>query len=114
MIKENELRIGNIIMADGLNNIEVYEIGDGEIRSLDPTWYSPLERLNGIPLTENWLIRFGFEKSGMCWLKDQVYVWDTCIHTNTDFEYKFNYVSRPLIYVHQLQNLYFALTEKEL
>lgn len=71
----------------------------------------------GIPLTEEWLVKFGFEKR-----EDDFYKYPLCI----DFIYSnlsvLIYDGRnyfvdshdKIKYVHQLQNLYFALTGEEL
>jgi hypothetical protein len=67
--------------------------------------------LNGIPLTEEWLVTFGFEYI-------EEYKWweiDWCNFTiDLGGEYEFEFAFHPIKYVHQLQNLYFALTGKEL
>lgn len=61
-----------------------------------------------IPLTEEWLLKFGFKPFVKDFTKNGI-----IIHTR-----KRGYVLRksvPIIkYVHQLQNLYFALTGEEL
>lgn len=80
-----------------------------------------------IPLTEEWLIRFGFKKDINDWftnsfvasIQDSV----TMIYINivsgsaclTDFDDReqMSYVGNKIKYVHQLQNLYFALTGEE-
>ena len=68
--------------------------------------------LSPIELTEEWLIKFGFEKIGKNFEKDNILIlWniiDKCydfVHTDKGIEIK---------YVHQLQNLYFSLTGQEL
>lgn len=81
-----------------------------------------------IPLTEEWLIKFGFEKreSSTCnawyigkneithdWLFDMVWLHRPELINAPNFPFYRN--GRHLIkYVHQLQNLYFALTNEEL
>jgi hypothetical protein len=113
-MKASELRIvnyynqfGNIHQANGT------VISQLEIAPKDQLW------CKAIPLTEEWLLKFGFQEylsptdlriniaSGIllqfhfgvnkieCWIGDEI--------------------SRPdLIYVHQLQNLFHALTGEEL
>jgi hypothetical protein len=68
-----------------------------------------------IPLTEQWLITFKFEQDGkdyFCNILRMVYN----DKKNIFIAYPYGYPISPLrcLYVHQLQNLYFALTGKEL
>lgn len=69
------------------------------------------EEANPIPLTEEWLLKFGFGKengypykfpNGVLKIRNGVYF------------FKHNDIEIDLHFVHQLQNLYFALTGKEL
>ena len=101
-MKSNELRIGNYIKTD---------LG---IQIVIPFLFRALESIENdcepIPLTEDWLCKFGFEKDSFYWsLKD----------LSIDFEKNgYSYVigsgATGFKYVHQLQNLYFALTGEEL
>ncbi len=68
----------------------------------------------GIPLTEDWLVRFGLNEpkgvhnDNFSGLISVGMLYDGCVFYigNTEVTY--------IKYVHQLQNLYFALTQKEL
>lgn len=73
--------------------------------------YSTLEP---IPLTEEWLVKLGFKRSGLYHFKDQVYIYDEYGLIDTGYEYRFNYTQKQLLYVHELMNLYFSLTGQEL
>ena len=87
-----------------------------------------LSKLKPILLTEEWLIKFGFENdinSSMVqfWTLGKFILYhENYIHTETTNREYFelsNYYdvvgsSQEIIYVHQLQNLYFALTGEEL
>jgi hypothetical protein len=112
-MKANELRIGNKFY---LPNGEVGTISYHEIRlmtiALEKPNYQP------IPITEEWLLKLGFQKT-MSWtyVKDLVgnlklvyYLgekgWSIGFKSYSDFP--------NLKHVHQLQNLYFALTGEEL
>ena len=105
MIKANELRIGNIIGSihtDITREVDLFlfnEIFD------DQTY---LDHLKPIPLTEEWLVRFGAKR----FCKD-FNLKGIIIHTR-----KRGFVLRksvPVIkYVHSLQNLIHALTNEEL
>ena len=132
-MKTREFRIGNIL-TDGkfmftVESIEqeavwgdifectkierpedCYDTGD---------YHFNIENIEGIPLTEEWLLKFGLEWS----------IFHQATH-KTGFEYDLNslyeggyslstfkrehIVVEKIKYVHQLQNLYFALTGEEL
>lgn len=123
-MKANELRVGNCILIDGQEFGIISEIRSnhakviykGEVNGNISTRFSLIEfiRLAPIPLTDEWLVRFGFEKisknqelifnkvricetvhKGLCWVDNDI-----------DFI--------QIKHVHQLQNLYFALTGEEL
>ncbi len=66
--------------------------------------------LEPIPLTEDWFVKFGFELSNVGVRKDGCDLIDIGFMFHLD-GYGEN---REIKYVHQLQNLYFALTQKEL
>ena len=110
-MKANELRIGNLILLDGVNELYLDGIGEDEVHSSEGG-YLEVERIEGIPLTEEWLLKFGFIKclpGGSLFMLDgfSVYV----------FGSEGMYEGRNHIkieYVHQLQNLYFALMDDEL
>jgi len=121
-MKTTELRIGNLIEYMGevlpicsLHSDDTFRL-QKESESIG--CFSACNA-NGVPLTEEWLLKFGFEKRS-----------DFFIHTQND-EYKsttvINYDNKLNLYkfacqnfwyelknVHQLQNLYFALTGDEL
>lgn len=134
-MRVNELRIGNWInayhgnvMVAGLNqNYPEIFTTPNLIGVTHGAIYSP------IPLTEEWLIKFGFEQGALgSWKKsitlfgnlrelsfggDYLYLRegkevfgsgedDLCVLWNKDVVKQFH--------VHQLQNLYFALTGEEL
>ena len=132
MIKANELRIGNLVgknnygISDNpvsVSHIEVENIGIGGVNSeYSYGHFSPkyvLEELSPIPLAEEWLLKFGFAKGYKytsletaefdldydC-LKNELYIsfGDSPFHTELPH----------IKHVHQLQNLYFALTGEEL
>jgi hypothetical protein len=73
-----------------------------------------IEFLNPIPLTEELLLKFGFRKmygfdNYTGWFKDDVEV--ECNYNNSNL---FNCINVEIKYLHQLQNIYSALTQKEL
>jgi hypothetical protein len=112
MIQANELRLGNHIKYQDnfkfivkLEDFSDLYLGEDNIKDYTP-----------IPLTEQWLIDFGFENVSLGeWEKENILL---------DNEYTdkgiWNIVEESqcltinVKHVHQLQNLYFALTGKEL
>lgn len=73
-----------------------------------------LEDLQPIPLTEEWLVKFGFEQynnTNHYYYSNESYI----VKINSEFGYLFYSIDhKPIKYVHQLQNLYFSLTGEEL
>jgi hypothetical protein len=106
VMKANELRIGNYVN----DSIGLITIGlNGNIKFADA--YHP------IPLTEEWLLKFGFNEVFMV---DGVWGYgiDGFIYVNSG-QIRFNGKAillneNQLQHVNQLQNLYFALTGEEL
>jgi hypothetical protein len=115
-IEARELRIGNYISS-------MYGEGAAVIKSIveEKNWggyfvvtennKTSIKMINPIPLTEEWLIKLGFKK-------DKVdlatyYFGDFEIQLPVYLKYKDAHLNK-IKYVHQLQNLYFALREKEL
>lgn len=126
-MKIEELRIGNFYQQFDLKH-EVYdyrqitlfdfEYISGSSMSLKEVGFEP------IPLTEEWLVKFGFEFTpggtsgadmwqGMgFWTKR-----DVVLRGSRGIKYPLRlngYFNCEFKYVHQLQNLYFALTGEEL
>lgn len=66
-----------------------------------------------IPITEEWLLKFGFENYLTYW---HLYHDDICFDISRNFHFQIEEYNYPfkLQYVHQLQNLYFSLTGEEL
>jgi hypothetical protein len=121
-----ELRIGNLV-KNGLgefiiikNNINERNTGGYILKTLEP-----------IPLTEEWLIKFGFIKGNHNWFR--LYFNPEKLEDSDCLTYNINskmlclesfycgekggsiqLLSLDEKYVHQLQNLYFALTGSEL
>ena len=104
-----ELRIGNLI-----------EQGVIEIMSENAVWINEklllIDEIQSIPLTEEWLVKFGFEKSKYEYFTKfagnnvmTIFIFQERIKVDIVNQFICN-----IHYVHQLQNLYFALTKKEL
>ena len=127
-MRAQDLRIGNWVnsqfggiqqvvdvMCDGVNTLKYEGIN--------------YEFIDPIPLTEEWLLKFGFSDiTEHCAVKVRnqkefciSFFVDNCTEQQTMFVtlgskgWTFKRVGSPLYkHVHQLQNLYFALTDEEL
>lgn len=116
-MKATELRIGNYIkQPNGVNT--VFCISDGE----DVNTF-PEEEIEPIPLTEEWLLKFGWVWNTECNSYEKYPNGDARMNlaykSGNNSYTMFNYVLKAIIadriwYVHQLQNLYFSLTGNEL
>lgn len=112
-MKAQELRIGNLIYNNGVRIIDAHDI-----MICDRNSDSFNNRNSPIPLTEDWLLKCGLRSK-----KKKLrggYIKFTLLN-NLFIETERNFVlMKPWIiisrceYVHQLQNLYFALTGEEL
>ncbi len=115
-MNSNELRIGNYYSCasnEGIIYPRVKTIQYNEFGFLSDIDGTNFGICKPIPLTEEWLLRFGFEWYG------RITGWTINEHSinekNGCFEFCINKeFSVELKYVHQLQNLYFALTGEEL
>lgn len=112
-MKASELRIGNWVKANDNGEYQVLQL------------LSDANNLEPIPLTEEWFKKFNATKDKefnmhytlpingdygyLLFLKDKD-EYDVFIHIDEDSILLYNNIK----YVHQLQNLYFALTGNEL
>ena len=112
-MKVNELRIGNLIeyrIQDDLDDRKDW----WEVSKIDATDLCILESnidydFRPIPLTEEWLLKFGFKynKGFDIYQKDDFIIRrKDFVLCDIDIEVKFEYV-------HRLQNAYFELKNKE-
>jgi len=122
----NELKIGNLVDL-GNRIAKVIEINHLAcvVVDLEETQdtIEDYDRTKPIPLTEEWLIKFGFSREvkvgsemGTDGVEFRVYHFDVLtFNTNHGWWYKVQRINdTPLEYVHQLQNFYFAITGEEL
>ena len=110
-MKANEFRVGNYLQdkEDKIAIIEKltkdnYQASSGSITTLP---------LKPIPLTEEWLLKFGFESKTASVTHVNSYILGKIYLTN-GLRSGIHYGDIEIKYVHQLQNLYFALTGKEI
>jgi hypothetical protein len=120
MIKANELRIGNLVLIDG----EESEIHGGLIADFETDCFDG--KIEPIPLNEEWLIKFGFERRVFAQRNEYILIIDIDNQKHfIEFAFPRNEKIQVIMYydkcfykhikyVHQLQNLYFALTGQEL
>ena len=108
----NDFKIGNILKGDSgqpfeitIDDLMIIENGDSKAKP--------------IPLTEEWLLKFGFEENDDYISEDNL--WNDYLKNNVRitmpyFEFYFDNGddSIKIHYIHQLQNLYSALTNQEL
>ena len=120
-MKPNELRIGSWVKhpaAVWSHRTEVQGYGYVEFQWEEHDWAGiaectiNLEDVKPIPLTEEWLLKFGFEYSDLngdsgLWKIPPFQIYGK--YNQFIYDYKLD-----VNYVHQLQNLYFALTGEEL
>ena len=108
-----EFRIGNLLQENNTKEIiEVLKLSKDELflsGNFKREWQA-----EPIPLTEEWLLKFGFKSDPY---NDQYYLDDFKIECDKTKGFLDLWVVNcrvDLKTVHQLQNIYFALTGKEL
>ncbi len=103
-MKANELRINNYLQDFGGNIAQVIYLTKDKIILESP-----------IPLTEEWLLKFGFKRQINQPYADYILNdWGICYEIDTNNYFWYDYDKLEIKYVHQLQNIYFALTGDEL
>ena len=110
-MKTNELMLGNYYLSFGVDLKQVETLHKDKI----------LIDFTPIPLTEEWLLKFGFTKElDYFFIKINQFGTTLYLHIEDNIyqigcQYGSWYSNNTEIkYGHQLQNLYFALTNKEL
>lgn len=123
MIPANQLRINNLVYYNNQHNEIglVTEIKTSLIPKIDYVGinnridvYYQTKHINPIPLTEEWLLKFGFDNK---YNKDKFTIIPKGILNYENGRTYFNswtILEKQPDYVHELQNLYFALTGEEL
>jgi len=126
-MQSKDLRIGNLVKGNSRGGTHILDIGILKYIDETKSGYSP------ITLTEEWLVKFGFEKytdkdeivySHLGLKYCDVYLTEDEREIIPEFSF-YSYDSKDYLtliygleiqieYVHQLQNLYFALTGEEL
>lgn len=124
-MKSNELRIGNYLETKTIKwnqvHAQVYHIEHDRLSleyAGDPSINRNYYDVYPIPLTEKWLLDFGFTQDqwGNFYIGENPITKDYLFYIKTNSTGVFFYRNghHKIQYVHQLQNLYFALTGEEL
>lgn len=127
MIKAEELRLGTFIYAavDENDKLLVCQVTQLKQRGLvwssdlgtDPQGknYTGYEFIDSIPLTHDWLIRFGFEFDSHTYSRGNFWLAPTKTNRYEVFlTGLYNGSQTTLDFVHELQNLYFSIMGSEL
>lgn len=125
-MKANELRIGNFVWEEYGGLYEVLMISPNYVDLVKPfmsvSGRYDIETIKPIPLTEEWLLKFGFkEKIKNTFSSNQEVSFNIYSRGNFTFNtiqglwwWKERVLDNQIKYVHQLQNLYFAIIGEEL
>jgi len=143
MIEANELRIGNLVLAGKMREVgggpynqtvrqvclismdyddEYMEyVETVEVAKSTNVTDDLCRNINPVPITEAWLDDFGFDDSESFDNREyEVYIYRkgpltaTCASFDSTLKWTMHGKEIDLQYIHQLQNLYFALTGDEL
>ena len=116
-MKKEELMYGNKLLF--LNEVvtfsnisQIREDGIFWIKTIEPKIDSKSFHFKPIPITEEWLLKFGFFKHNNAYVleKPNENIMNFKFSIWNDFTYNSSEFPVELKYVHQLQNLHFALT----
>lgn len=132
-MKANELRIGNLVKkGNDLCTVKGYYdnlfiVEDNEKIEFKSNVF---DNIKPIPLIEEWLLKFGFEKfkgklgDVYCLIRNEFEIYFKIEHWNhieckdsiyfNNWFIKYTIHPHKIEYIHQLQNLYFALNGQEL
>jgi hypothetical protein len=130
-LKPTDLRIGNYVThcdyTDGIFKVEsiTYQedaVGGYVVDTIggkNGTWSNPINCIEPIELTEEWFLKFGFDSLDTSFgklfeFRTGRYAWLIDNFGSLHLYYSEYENIANVKYVHQLQNLYFALTGQEL
>ena len=115
-MEAKELRLGNYVNLTK-NNFKTVDICKLDVLNIYKIIKNKYLDVKAIPLTEEWLINFGFKKS---FFSDSYFKDEFFLNKDYNGKWTFNLLEgigiclKDIKYIHQLQNLYFELTNKEL
>jgi hypothetical protein len=115
-MRANELRIGNLVKH--IDKDSVFTVKGIDLLGIDcendiESMYSSYEMLYYVKLTEEWLLKFGFIPNPYEDRYEKGSIHIECDKTKGE-TYLWIENMPHIKYVHQLQNLYFALNGEEL
>jgi len=116
MINPQELRLGNLLHLYKENNlVEVIKIFEAhlEVHSVDlQFWTEEINEFNPIPLTEEILLKCGFKQTkNLVGVRASYTFREVRVSLSNSGHW---YFKQRIIYLHDLQNIVFALYGKEL
>jgi hypothetical protein len=129
MINVKELRVDNLVFRKSIKKDEPLEtvklLGiDGsfdvvDIKNKDCYIYEQIsvEELHGINISESVLLRYGFKKTETLGIETYNYTLNDFRFNTALFwklQYKNEFTRKNILYLHELQNLYYLLTGDEL
>jgi len=112
MIQPEELRLGNYVLSKETQQPQRITGITTENPFIDAITfdYTDYEDIDPIPVTEEILLKCGFEKKDAFWFTKDIIKIETTLSRG-----RFKYAGFVSVkHLHQLQNLYFALTGQEL
>jgi hypothetical protein len=116
-MKATELRIGNLVQFkdEKYRRISMLDGQSNGVIALERIGLCDIEDTQPIPLTEELLLKFGFNNAGDSEYPNYKKKFYTCMWRDgkTNICNNRGFI-KNLKYVHELQNLYFALTGEEL
>jgi hypothetical protein len=127
-MEAKELRIGNFVKVE--NDYETikdigtkYAVCALDLKSIGVSQL--YKDIVAIPITEEWLLNFGFKNKGFAFydkeketrvtrskISPNIWIYERA-YSSTGYKSKFIYMN-SIHYVHQLQNLFFMLNDEEL
>lgn len=124
MIKSTEIRLGNLVFLDDDSIWKVKEVSDRHLRCIPfdknkiGYTHDDLECFSPIPLTEEWLIKAGFELEESLYYQNEVkeyYLGNFYINYFPDKNiFSYDSSSRDIESIHHLQNIYYSHILEEL
>ena len=117
-MKANDLRAGNLVKSKLLGTEhKVLGVYKNKIwTDLQESW-SDIEDFEGVVITEERLLKFGFERQENNWKTLNLYFatisWERLAGIAFSFDKESIYLPH-IQHIHQIQNFYFALTNQEL
>lgn len=126
-METTELRLGNFVKSENFDISRI--VGLSAVVTLDRIEYVHVAipdnefglwnngKVEPIELTEEWLLKFGFEKNDIddCFISPIGEIMQIDLTAGQiDFIWDGAYSNAPCEFVHQLQNLFFAITGTEL